>query len=106
MTTCPKCGAAHLSTMVCGCNAEPVIIDYRSGQCRNDPNAMSHTYAMMSDGELWPMCRYGWNRSDGESFSIFRGSPGTQGACILCARNVAAKKPPIYKGSTHKTRWL
>lgn len=79
---------------------------YRSGQCRNSNGAMSHTYAEMSDGELWPMCGYGWNRSDGHRFSIFRGSPGTEGDCLICRRNVAKKKAPVMEGFDHKTRWL
>jgi hypothetical protein len=84
----------------------PGVVGYRSGQCRNDENALSHTYAMMDDGELWPMCGYGWNRSNGERFSILRGSPGTEGYCRICARNVAASKPPVIDGFPHKTRWL
>lgn len=82
------------------------VVDYRSGQCRNDPNALSHTYAMMSDGELWPMCGYGWNRSGGTRFSIFRGSPGSEGDCRLCRKNVLAGKPPVIDGFPHRTRWL
>lgn len=79
---------------------------YRSGQCRNNDKALQHTYAEMEDGELWPMCGYGWNRSDGHRFSIFRGSPGTQGDCLLCRKNVAAGKPPVAEGFDHKTKWL
>lgn len=79
---------------------------YRSGSCRNDDNALSHTYAEMDDGELWPMCGYGWNRSGGHRFSILRGSPGTEGDCKLCRRNVAANKPPVLDGFDHKTRWF
>jgi hypothetical protein len=81
----------------------PGVVGYRSGQCRNDENALSHTYAMMEDGELWPMCGYGWNRSDGERF---RSAPGTEGRCKLCRANVAAGKPPVIDGFPHKTRWL
>jgi hypothetical protein len=79
---------------------------YRSGQCRNNERALSHTYAEMSDGELWPMCGYGWNRSNGRRFSIFRGSPDTEGDCKVCARNVEQNKPPLTEGFEHKTRWL
>jgi hypothetical protein len=82
------------------------IIDYRSGQCRNDPRALTHTYAEMADGKLWPMCGYGWNRSNGERFSIFKGSRGATGDCKLCARNIAASKPPVIDGFPHKTKWL
>ncbi|WP_314712950.1 hypothetical protein [Sphingobium yanoikuyae] len=60
----------------------------------------------MSDETLWPMCGYGWNRSDGHRFSIFRGSPGTEGDCKLCRKNVAAGKPPVVDGFPHKTKWL
>lgn len=85
---------------------EAKVLFYRAGQCRNDQNALSHTYAEMDDGELWPMCGYGWNRSDGTRFSIFRGSPGTEGGCKICARNVAQNKPPVLDGIKRKTRWL
>ena len=91
--------------------AEPLVPSagvafYRSGSCRNDPRAMDHTYAEMEDGELWPMCGYGWNRSNGTRFSIFRGSPGTEGECKLCRKNVAEGKLPLTIGFPHKTRWL
>lgn len=82
------------------------IAFYRSGQCRNNDRALSHTYAEMDDGELWPMCGYGWNRSDGARFSIFRGCPGTQGDCLLCAKAVAAGKQPVLEGFKRKTKWL
>lgn len=79
---------------------------YRSGQCRNDDDALSHTYAEMENGDLWPMCGYGWNRGGGGRFSIFRGSPGTEGDCRLCAKNVAKGMPPFMKGWPHPTKWL
>ena len=64
---------------------------YYRGQCRNDEHALSHTYAEMDDGELWPMCGYGWNRSDGHRFSIFRGAPGTQGDCKIGQEGVPSR---------------
>ena len=82
------------------------VIGYRSGQDRNNDNALSHTYAMTLAGGLWPMCRYGWNRSNGTRLSIFRGLPGTEGECLLCRRNVAAGKRPVHRGFPHKTKWL
>ena len=84
----------------------PGVVGYRAGECRNDVKALTHTYAMMEDGELWPMCGYGWNRSNGERFSIFRSAPGTEGRCKLCRANVAAGKAPVIGGFPHKTRWL
>jgi len=87
--------------------AEATVAYYRSGQCRNDEKALSHTYAQMTDGKLWPMCGYGWNRSNGTSFSIFRGAPDTEGDCLICRRRVAAQKPPLTDGGIRrKTRWL
>jgi hypothetical protein len=92
-------------------NLSTKVVGYRAGEDRNPrtydwrPKA-SHTYAMMADGELWPMCDYGWNRSSGHRFSILRGSPGTAGSCKLCAKNVAAGKPPVMDGFPHKTRWM
>lgn len=82
------------------------VLYYRCGQDRNEPDSMSHTYAQTAAGHLWPMCGYGWNRSGGHSFSIFRGTPGTQGACILCFRNVRDGKRPLHRGWPHKTKWL
>lgn len=81
-------------------------VGYRSGQCRNNPRALSHTYAMMEDGDLLPMCSYGWNRSDGQAFSILRGPPGSEGDCALCRKNMASGKPPIRDGFPHKTKWI
>lgn len=82
------------------------VLDYRVGQCRNNKRALSHTYAEMSNGNIWPMCDYGWNRSNGYRFSIFSGPPGTEGDCKICARNVRQGKQPVLEAFKHKTRWL
>ena len=89
----------------------PGVENYRAGSDRNAGfdgfyPKHSHTYAMMADGELWPMCGYGWNRSGGERFSILRSFPGSEGSCGLCRKNVRAGKPPVTDGFPHKTRWL
>ena len=86
-------------------NIHESIISYRSGVCRNEPRRESHTYAETEAG-LFPMCGYGWNRSDGEGFSIFRGSTGTEGSCLRCQNNLRAGKPPLDDGWPHKTKWL
>ena len=85
--------------------ANPNITFYQSGQCRNDKYALTHTYADVG-GELYPMCGYGWNRSDGESFSIFRNQLFTEGKCKLCKKNLRAGKMPLMNGFKHKTRWM
>ena len=82
------------------------VDDYRSGQDRNEDRAMTHTYAMMTNGDLWPMCEYGWNRSDGRAFSIFRGSPGTLGDCKICTANVIKGASPVTNPRGHKTKWI
>lgn len=82
------------------------IAFYRSGQDRNEDRALTHTYAETADGNLLPMCGYGWNRSNGTRLSIFRGSPGTEGDCRLCARHVALGRPPLDKPWPHKTKWI
>ena len=82
------------------------VIGYRAGEDRGDDTALSHTYAMTSAGHLWPMCEYGWNRSNGHRYSIFRGSPGSEGDCKLCRANVAAGKRPVVRPRGHKTKWL
>jgi hypothetical protein len=54
-----------------------------------------------------PMCRKGWNRSDGESFSILRGHRGKRGLCKVCAKRRDAGLPGVEsKPGSHKTKWL
>lgn len=91
--------------------------------CRNDQHKVrSHLYEvfhrepeMTDDGAIIaescgpdyaPMCGYGWNRSDGESFSILRGHRSARGTCQLCKANVEANKPAVTDGWAHKTKWL
>lgn len=84
-----------------------VDMRYRSGSDRNEPGLrVSHTYFDDPIDGLLPMCGYGWNRSDGERFSILRGSPGTEGDCKRCRANVRAGRPPVRGGWPHKTKWL
>lgn len=86
--------------------ANNTISYYRVGSDRNEEYALTHTYAQMENGDCWPMCGYGWNRSGGEAFSIFRGAPGTEGDCKICMKNVTNKRPPMKDGWKHKTKWL
>jgi len=73
---------------------------------RNEPdNSRAHYYAHTKHG-LLPMCGYGWNRSDGSSFSVLRGWTSRRGTCKLCERNITADKPPVKNGFPHKTKWL
>lgn len=83
------------------------IIKYISGADRNNPDlARAHIYALTSAGHYWPMCDYGWNRSNGERFSILRGHGSARGTCKICKKNRDAGKRPIIKPRKHKTKWL
>lgn len=42
-----------------------------------------------------PMCRRGWNRDDGESYSIWRGNMGEDGICKVCLRRARAGKDGV-----------
>lgn len=65
---------------------------YRPGLLREpNTNRVSHLYQI---GEnlmdfLNPMCRRGWNRDDGETYSIWRGHIGDKGICKTCAKRAA-----------------
>lgn len=83
----------------------PDILSIRAGWDRNNEKALTHTYAETATG-LFPMCGYGWNRSNGTRLSIFRGVEGHEGDCMLCHRNLYAGKPPVYDGFPHKTKYL
>lgn len=66
---------------------------------------ISHLYEDFGDYYL-PMCRKGWNRSNGAGFSIFRGHSGLRGLCKDCEKNRRADWPAkeAIPGS-HKTKY-
>lgn len=81
-------------------------MEYVTGACRNEPDATrAHLYADTDEG-LFPMCGYGWNRSDGTSLSILRGHGSRRGTCRLCKKNAEQGRPPVKNGWPHKTKWL
>lgn len=83
------------------------VVDYVEAVDRNNPDAArSHLYALTAAGNYWPMCDYGWNRSNGERFSILRGWSSRRGLCKMCGRRRADGKPPVVHPRTHKTKWL
>lgn len=90
------------------------------GRNPGEENQHSHLYVEVSEptdvaamvglgartGYL-PMCRYGWNRSDGEGFSIFRGHRGGRGLCKICEKRRAAGLPGVEAvPGSHKTKWM
>lgn len=89
--------------------ALPRLVRFVVGMGRNpgEEKLCSHLYAEYDDGSYLPMCQRGWNRSDGERFSILRGHVGARGVCKTCQKNADAGKPGVKsKPGSHKTQWL
>ena len=78
---------------------------YISGLDRNDQHLVSHLYkGTFSEPDL-PMCVRGWNRSDGDGYSIFRNNVGDAGICKICMRRALANKKGV-ESRKRRTRWL
>lgn len=76
-------------------------MDYIAGQSRDhdDDHKVTHLYAGDFSNPGWPMCARGWNRDEGQSYSIWRGNISDGGICAICQRRVNAGLPPVpYKG--------
>jgi hypothetical protein len=83
------------------------VVSYIDGVDRNNPEkARSHVYALTAAGRYWPMCSFGWNRSNGERFSILRGWSSPRGRCKLCDRRVERGLRPVIVARPHKTKWI
>lgn len=84
------------------------IVEYVESIGRNpgEEKNHSHLYAHTEDNQYFPMCIYGWNRSNGDRLSILRGHRGEAGLCAICERRRALNLEPLKDGSTHKTKWL
>lgn len=75
------------------------------GRNPGEEKGRSHLY-LLEDGEYTPMCEFGWNRSDGERFSIFRGWRGHRGLCRTCSNRAEKGLEPIREARGHKTQWI
>lgn len=76
---------------------------------RNPGEELQHSHLYFYDknnGGLTPMCTYGWNRSDGEGYSILRGHTGARGTCKRCLKRARAGDAPLFNGAPHKTKWI
>lgn len=78
---------------------------YTSGLDRNDDKLVAHLYEGDYNDLGLPMCVRGWNRSDGEEYSIFRNNEGKAGICKVCLRR-ALKGLPGVESRPRKTKWL
>ncbi len=83
-------------------------IEYIEAIGRNPGEEKQHSHLYeVKDGEYLPMCRKGWNRSNGEAFSILRGWSGAKGLCKTCEkRRLAGLSGVEAKINSHKTKWL
>jgi hypothetical protein len=84
---------------------------YLIGMGRNPGEEWNATHIYKEEGkgedyQLTPMCIYGWNRSDGDRFSIWRGNMSNRGLCGHCVRRIQKGLSPVADGSGHKTKWL
>lgn len=85
------------------------MIKYIEAIGRNEGEQKQHSHLYEErEGDYFPLCTYGYNRSDGLGFSIFRGHRGARGLCKTCEKRRAAGLPGIVPPMepTHKTKWL
>lgn len=81
---------------------------YIEGMDRNDQHKIvSHIYAYKKDIHKieGPLCARGWNRNNGEGFSIFRGNASDAGTCKICLKRMQAHLAPVPP-EPRKTRWI
>ncbi len=64
---------------------------YILGLGRDYPNPnISHLYKGDFHDPGLPMCARGWNRDNGQSYSIWRGNMGKSGVCKTCLKRARA----------------
>lgn len=80
---------------------------YTTGVDRNDPgNRKIHLYRGSFRDPGWPMCRHGWNRSNGEAYSILRNVlTGSRGMCETCWKRAMEGLEPVPP-TPHPTKWI
>jgi hypothetical protein len=78
--------------------------EYVTGQDRNEPTVVAHLYRGAFDNVGDPMCARGWNRLDGQGYSIFRNLHDVR-ICKTCTRRAKAKLPPAPR-LHRKTKWI
>jgi hypothetical protein len=69
---------------------------YILGVGRDYPHPrIAHIYKGTFDDPGLPMCARGWNRDNGQSYSIWRGNEGSEGVCRICWRRAKAGKDGV-----------
>lgn len=77
---------------------------YVIGLDRNEQGSVAHLYRGTFQRVGNPMCRRGWNRSNGFGWSIFRNCLG-RGICKVCLRRALKKFKPV-RSVRRETKWL
>ncbi len=72
---------------------------YRPGMDRSPDGhrKVTHLYTLgesIMDFDL-PMCAKGWNRENGEAFSIWRGNISNKGICKICMKRAKKGLPGV-----------
>lgn len=74
----------------------PKAPDYITGLGREYPHPrIAHIYEGPFDAPGRPLCRHGWNRNGGQSYSIWRNNTGTARVCKVCDRRAAKGLPGV-----------
>lgn len=84
---------------------------YLPGMGRNDgeESLVTHLYEYKGtiSNILGPMCRKGWNRSDGSGFSILRNNVSNKGICRTCQKRAGENLPFVESvPGSHKTKYI
>lgn len=75
---------------------ESVPDGYIAGLGREFPHPrIAHLYQGTFADPGKPMCKKGWNRDDGATYSIWRGNQGDDGVCAVCLRRARKGLPPV-----------
>lgn len=81
-------------------------LGYITGLGRDFPHPKkSHLYRGTFSEIGSPMCKKGWNRDGGESYSIWRNNVGEDGICFTCIKNARKeiKTGIVIEHNTTKT---
>lgn len=80
---------------------------YIPGMGRNpgEEKLVTHLYKGHLGDPGLPMCVRGWNRSDGERYSIWRNNVSEAGLCKVCLRRAIAGKGGV-ESRHRKTKWI
>ena len=64
--------------------------EYITGMNRTYENVANACATHLYDGDFGdpgkPLCKWGWNRDEGSSYSIWRGNISNKGICKICKR--------------------